>query len=153
MMITFKIIATQFEIEQLKTRAHHKTHTLHECVQSNRLGYISEMAQTFDKEGTQIKSSQSIKSFYFGFPNTAQAEKFEDFIKYKFPDLAAYSTHCESRLSKRLKSPFEVKVRNLDKISDALFAFFCQCVDKELSPKVLEISEYEADMRRKVKRL
>lgn len=157
MLISFKIIATQIEVEQLKTRAHHKTYTVHECVQSNRIGYVMESVQTFDLDGALIKSSQSIKSYYFGFPNSVQAEKFADFARFKFADLDKYGTNCEARLSKRLKSPFEVKIRNLSTIKNDLATFFGQCLDKELSaPKVVEIddkaAEYEA-LKKKVKRL
>ena len=150
-MISFKIIATQTEVEKLKTRTHHKTYSVHECKQSNRIGYVSEIIQTFDLEGTLVKASQSIKSFYFGFPNSAQAEKFEDFAKYKFPALETYGTNCEARLSKRLKSPFEVKIRNLKAISDDLFAFFSKCIDRELAPTVVDIDREE--VKKKLKRL
>ncbi|MCA6572112.1 MAG: hypothetical protein IM535_08395 [Pseudanabaena sp. M38BS1SP1A06MG] len=151
-MITFKVISSQFDIEELKTRTHHKNYTVHQCKQSERIGYVSEAVQTFDKQGTLIKSSQEIKSFYFGFPNSAQADKFADFAKYKFPLLDKYHGHCEARLSKRLKSPFEVKIRNLALISDDLFAFFGKCIDQELSPKVIEIDR-DLEMRKKVSRL
>ncbi|MCA6580472.1 MAG: hypothetical protein IM537_05920 [Pseudanabaena sp. M57BS1SP1A06MG] len=151
-MITFKIISSQFETEELKTRTHHKTYTLHECKQSERIGYVCESVQTFDKSGTLIKSSQEIKSFYFGFANSAQADKFADFAKYRFPLLDKYHGHCEARLSKRLKSPFEVKIRNLALISDDLFGFFGQCIDQELAPKVVEIDR-DLEMRKKVSRL
>jgi len=150
-MISFKIIATQIEVEKLKTRTHHKTYTVHECKQSNRIGYISELIQTFNLEGTLINSTQRIKSFYFGFPNSAQAEKFEDFAKYTFPALETYGTNCESRLSKRLKSPFEVKIRNLKAISKDLFAFFGKCIDRELAPTVVDMSKSEA--KKKLARL
>ena len=151
-MITFKIIATQAEVIELKPRSHHKVYSVHECKQSSRIGYVSESVQSFDKEGTCFKTSQEIKSFYFGFPNSAQAERFEDFCKYKFPLLSSHTGHCESRLSKRLKSPFEVKIRNLAGISADLFNFFCQCIDKELAaPKVVEMPV--AEVKRKLARL
>lgn len=147
-MITFKIIATQSETEELKTRIHHKTYTVHECSQSQRIGYVMESIQTFDLQGTLIKSSQSIKSYYFGFPNSAQADKFADFARYKFADLDKYGTNCESRLSKRSKSPFEVKIRNISTIKDELAAFFGQCIDKELNgSKVVEMPLEEVKKR------
>ncbi|MFN4834344.1 MAG: hypothetical protein ACK5S8_09645 [Pseudanabaena sp.] len=153
-MISFQIIATESEIEELKTRTHHKTYSVHVCKQSERIGYVSELTQTFDKSGTAIGTKQEIKSFYFGFANSAQAEKFEGYAKYKFPLLDKYHGHCEARLSKRLKSPFEVKIRNLATIKDELHSFFCQCIDKELAPKVLEMPQVDHDaMRAKVKRL
>ena len=151
-MITFKIIATQFDVVKMKTRSHHKVYSVHECEQSARIGYVSESVQSFDKEGTCFQTSNEIKSFYFGFPNSAQADKFEDFCKYKFPELSKYHGHCEARLSKRLKSPFEVKIRNLASISVDLFAFFSQCIDKELvAPKVVEMPV--AEVKRKLARL
>jgi len=151
-MITFKIISSTSDVENLKTRSHHKVYTVHECCQSQRIGYIMQSTQTFDLQGTLIKSSQLIKSYYFGFPNSAQADKFADFARYKFRRLEDYATSCESRLSKRLKSPFEVKIRSLPDIADELFLFFCQCIDKELhSPKVIDI-DHDA-MKAKVKRL
>ncbi len=154
-MISFKIIATDSEVESLKTRSHIKTYTMHECKQSDRIGYISELVQTFNLEGTLIKSSQSIKSYYFGFPNTAQAEKFAEFAKYKFPALDKYGTNCEARLAKRLKSPFEVKIRNLASIKNELSTFFGQCIDRELnSSKVIDLPQVDHEaMRAKVKRL
>jgi len=154
-MISFKIIATQIDVEQLKTRSHHKTYTVHQCSQSERIGYVSELIQTFNNEGTMTKTSQSIKSFYFGFPNSAQAEKFADFARYKFSALDAFGTNCEARLSKRLKSPFEVKIRNLKAISDDLFAFFSKCVDQEINgKKVVDLPQVDHEaMRKKVKRL
>lgn len=154
-MISFKIISTDSEVESLKTRTHHKTYTVHECKQSDRIGYVMQTVKTFDKEGTQIGSKQLIKSFYFGFPNSAQADKFADFARYKFPRLADYGTSCESRLSKRLKSPFEVKIRNLPDIKDSLFSFFTQCIDQELnSKKVIDLPQVDHEaMRAKVKRL
>ena len=151
-VITFKIIATQSETEALKTRTHHKTYSVHECCQSQRIGYVMESVQTFNLEGSLIKSSQSIKSYYFGFPNSSQADKFADFAKYKFPLLDKYGTNCESRLSKRLKSPFEVKIRNLSTLKDELATFFGQCIDKELnSAKVVEMPV--AEVKRKLARL
>jgi len=154
-LISFKIIATDTEIESLKTRDHHKTYTVHECKQSDRIGYVSELVQTFDKEGTMIKISQSIKSFYFGFPNTARAEKFAEFARYKFPALDKYGTNCEARPAKRLKSPFEVKIRNLSSVKDELATFFGQCIDQELNGnKVIDLPQVDHEvMRAKVKRL
>ena len=147
-MITFKIIASTSETTELKTRRHEKTYTVHECCQSDRIGYVSQLVQTFNLEGTLIKSGQKIMSFYFGFPNTCQAEKFEDFAKYKFPLLGAFETHCTSRLSKRLKSPFEVKIRNLEEIDLDLMNFFSSCIDKELAaPKVVAITLSEVKKR------
>jgi hypothetical protein len=147
-LISFKIIATDSHIEALKTRNHIKTYTVHECKQTDRIGYISELVQTFDLAGTLIKSSQRIKSYYFGFPNTSQAEKFADCAKYKFPDLQKLDTHCEARLSKRLKSPFEVKIRNLKEIEENLHAFFFKCIDQELNgKKVVEIDVNEVKKR------
>lgn len=153
-MITFKIVSSQFEIEELKTRTHHKNYIVHECKQSQRIAYVSESIQTFDKQGTLIKSSQEIKSFYFGFANSAQADKFADFAKYKFPLLDKYHGHCEARLSKRLKSPFEVKIRNLALISDDLLSFFGNCIAKDIQPKIIDLPtvDHEA-MRKLVKRL
>ena len=145
-MITFKIIASQAELVELKTRSHHKLYSVHECKQSSRAGYVSESVQSF-KDGICFKTSNEIKSFYFGFPNSAQADKFEDFCKYKFPELSKYNGHCEARLSKRLKSPFEVKIRNLASISADLFTFFGQCIDKELSPKVVDMPVAEVKKR------
>ena len=151
-MITFKIIASTSETVKLKTRTHEKTYTVHECCQSNRIGYVSQLIQTFDLQGTLIKSGQKIMSFYFGFANTAQAEKFEDFAKYKFPLLGMFETHCTSRLSKRLKSPFEVKVRNLEEIESELMIFFNKCIDRELNgSKVIEMPV--AEVRKKLARL
>lgn len=151
-MITFKIISTVSDVENLKTRSHHKVYTVHECSQSPRIGYVMESIQTFDLQGSLIKSSQCIKSFYFGFANSAQAEKFADYCKYKFADLDKYGTNCESRLSKRLKSPFEVKIRNLSTIKDELSTFFGKCIDRELnSPKVVEMPV--AEVKRKLARL
>jgi hypothetical protein len=154
-MISFKIIATDSEVETLKTRSHFKTYNVHECKQSDRIGYVSELIQTFDKEGTMIKSSQSIKSYYFGFPNTSQAEKFAEFAKYRLPELEKLDTHCEARLSKRLKSPFEVKIRNLKEIENNLHAFFCKCIDQEVNgKKVIDLPQVDHEaMRAKVKRL
>lgn len=156
-MITFKIIATTEEIVELKTRKHFKLYQVHECIQTPRAGYVSETIKTFDLEGTEIGTKQEIKSFYFGFANTAQAERFADYAKYKFPLLDKVSTHCEARLSKRLASPFEVKIRNLAVISGDLLAFFGNAIQKEIdSPKVAEIadkqSEHEA-LKKKMKRL
>jgi hypothetical protein len=151
-MITFKIIATTEELVELKTRKHFKLYQVHECKQTDRAGYVSESIKTFDKEGSAIGSKQQIKSFYFGFANTAQAEKFADYAKYKFPLLDKVPSNCEARLSKRLRSPFEVKIRNLAMISDDLIAFFGNAIQKELDrPKVTEI-DHEA-MKAKVKRL
>jgi len=139
-MVTFKIIASASEICELKTRTHEKSYTVHECRQSQRIGYVMESIRSFDKDGTLFKATQSIKSYYFGFPNSAQADKFCDFAKYKFPDLDKYGTNCESRLSKRLKTPFEVKIRNLSNIKNELIIFFAKCIDRELnSPKVIEM--------------
>jgi hypothetical protein len=110
-----------------------------------------ETIKTFDLQGTLVKSSQSIKSYYFGFPNSAQADKFADYCKYKFPDLDKYGTNCESRLSKRLKSPFEVKIRNLSTIKDQLATFFSKCLNQELnSPKVIDMP---VEVKRKLARL
>jgi hypothetical protein len=151
-MITFKIISTASDVENLKTRSHHKVYSVHECCQSARIGYVMESTKTFDLQGTLIKSSQSIKSYYFGFPNSSQADKFADYCKYKFPDLDKYGTNCESRLSKRLKSPFEVKIRNLSTLKDELATFFKQCIDKELfSSKVVNMPV--AEVKRKLARL
>lgn len=150
-MITFKIIATASETSELKTRTHEKTYTVHECCQSQRIGYVMESVRSY-KDGKLFKATQSIKSFYFGFPNSAQAERFEDFAKYKFPALASYGTNCESRLSKRLKSAFEVKIRNLSSIQNELFDFFSHCIEKELhSPKVVDMPVEE--VKRKLARL
>jgi hypothetical protein len=156
-MITFKIISTTEEAVELKTRKHFKLYQVHECIQTPRAGYVSETIKTFDLSGTEIGTKQEIKSFYFGFANTAQAEKFADFARYKFPLLDKIPTHCEARLSKRLASPFEVKIRNLSMISGDLLAFFGNAIQKEIdSPKVVEIddkaAEYEA-LKKKVKRL
>lgn len=151
-MVTFRIISTVSDVENLKTRSHHKVYTVHECCQSQRIGYVMESVQTFDLQGSLIKSSQSIKSYYFGFPNSAQADKFADYAKYKFPDLDKYGTNCESRLSKRLKSPFEVKIRNLSNIKHELTTFFGKCIDRELNgSKVVEMPL--AEVKRKLARL
>ena len=151
-MITFKIISSTTSTTALKTRTHEKTYTVHECCQSQRIGYVMESVRSFDKEGTLFKATQSVVAYYFGFPNSAQADKFADFARYKFPDLDKYGTNCESRLSKRLKSPFEVKIRNLSTIKDELSVFFEQCIGKELySPRVVEI-DHDA-MKKKVSRL
>ena len=150
-MITFKIIHSASEICELKSRTHEKSYSVHECVQSQRIGYVMESIRSFDKNGKLFKATQCIKSFYFGFPNCVQAERFEDFAKYKFPKLAEYGTNCESRLSKRLKSPFEVKIRNLSSISNELFSFFCKCIDQELQPKVVDMPL--AEVKRKLARL
>jgi len=154
-MISFKIISTDSEVESLKTRSHHKTYTVHECKQTERIGYISELVQTFDLAGTMIKSNQRITSYYFGFPNTSQAEKFADCAKYKFAELQKLDTHCEARLSKRLKSPFEVKIRNLKEIEDNLHVFFCKCIDQEVNgKKVIDLPQVDHEaMRKKVNRL
>lgn len=150
-MISFKIIATDSHIEALKTRNHIKTYTVHECKQTDRIGYISELVQTFDLAGSLIKSTQRIKSYYFGFPNTSQAEKFADCAKYKFPELQKLDTHCEARLSKRLKSPFEVKIRNLKEIEENLHAFFCKCIDQELNgKKVIDLPQVDHEVMRKL---
>lgn len=151
-MITFKIIATQAEALEMKTRTHHKTYTVHECKQSNRIGYVSEFIQTFDKDGNCFKTSNEIKSFYFGFANSVQAERFEEFCKHQFPLLANHTGHCESRLSKRLKSTFEVKIRNLAAIADVLFIFFSNCIEKELAAqKVVDMPL--AEVKKKLARL
>ena len=156
-MISFQIIATTEEVVELKTRKHFKVYQVHICKQTPRAGYVSETIKTFDLEGTVISAKQEIKSFYFGFANSAQAEKFADFARYKFPLLDKIPTHCEARLSKRLASPFEVKIRNLTVISGDLLAFFGNAIQKEIdSPKVAEIadkqSEHEA-LKKKMKRL
>jgi hypothetical protein len=111
-----------------------------------------ESIQTFDLQGALIKSAQSIKSYYFGFPNSSQADRFADFARYKFQELDQYGTNCESRLSKRLKSPFEVKIRNLSTLQDELATFFGQCIDKELNgSKVVEMPV--AETKKKLARL
>lgn len=150
-MITFKVIATQVEVVEMKTRSHHKIYSVHECKKSSRIGYVSESVQSFDKDGNCFKTSNEIKSFYFGFPNSSQAERFEDYCKYQFPLLASHTGHCESRLAKRLKSPFEVKIRNLNAIADVLFIFFSKCIDKELAPKVIDMPV--AEVKKKLARL
>ena len=146
-MITFKIISSTTSTTELKTRTHEKTYTVHECIQSQRIGYVMESVRSY-KDGTLFKATQCIKSFYFGFPNCVQAERFEDFAKYKFAELDKLDSHCTSRLSKRLKSPFEVKIRNLSAIADDLMIFFCKCIDKELaSPKVVDMPVEEVKKR------
>jgi hypothetical protein len=151
-MITFKIVHSASETINLKTRSHEKTYTVHECCQSHRIGYVMESIRSFDKEGTLFKATQSIKSFYFGFPNSAQADKFEDFAKYKFPELARFGTDCEARLSKRLKTPFEVKIRNLSCIKDELSVFFSKCIEREMQPTVVDMPVDHDAMRKKVAR-
>ncbi len=145
-MITFKIISSSTSTTDLKTRSHEKTYTVHECIQSQRIGYVMESIRSFDKDGKLFKATQCIKSFYFGFPNSVQAERFEDFAKRKFANLGSYN-NCESRLSKRLKSPFEVKIRNLSAIADDLMIFFSKCIDRELSPKVIDMPVEEVKKR------
>lgn len=151
-MITFKIISSTTSTTELKTRTHEKTYTVHECCQSQRIGYVMESVRSFDKDGKLFKATQSIVSYYFGFPNSSQADRFADFARYKFQELDQYGTNCESRLSKRLKSPFEVKIRNLSTLKDELATFFGQCIDKELfSSKVVDMPV--AEVKRKLARL
>ncbi len=150
-MITFKIISSTTSTTELKTRTHEKTYTVHECCQSQRIGYVMESILSY-KDGKLFKSTQSIMSYYFGFPNSSQADRFADFARYKFQELDQYGTNCESRLSKRLKSPFEVKIRNLSTLKDELATFFGQCIDKELhGSKVVEMPV--AEVKRKLARL
>lgn len=145
------------EVETLKTRTHKHKYKFYVCAQTDRIGILSEALETTinGKEPKLVYGSKP-KSYYFGFANFPQAEKFEEFCKMKFPALDAYSGHCVSRLSQRLTAhPVEVKIRALDAIADELDQFFKDCLAKALAPKVVEIdpvAKYEA-LKRKVARL
>ena len=148
----FKTSSTDWEVEQLKTRRHEREFSMYESL-NGRIGYVLETTQTFDLNFNLLNTKRIVRSWYFGFANSAQADRFEDWAKHKFSILDAidFDSHCEARLSKRLATPFEVKIRNLEAISKDLEALAIDCLARDAAPKVAEMPV--AEVKRKLARL
>ena len=111
----------------MKTRIKNK---LYRFFVHDRVGYLKEDINVFDKLGTQIDCKENIKSMYFGFDFEYQADAFESYCLRTFPELSSFSSHCLVRESKRLPYPFEVKVRNLKDIEEKLLNLLEKCLMK-----------------------
>ena len=137
LILTNSIISTEHETQALKTRTHDKRFDFWLSNEADSVGFISEFVATTDRKSGEVKTKQSILSYYFGFADYATAYRFVEYCKSRFLMLTAYHGHCEARESQRLTHyPVEVKVRSLAAIADTLEDFAKACIAKKMDKQI-----------------